>query len=419
MTGTALLHDAQHRATAHARVVLGHQAHQGTHHQAEDDGPEHVHAGDLRRNSVAHELHRLRKHPLDQWITAYGHQQHGTPVAVVQRVHHAIGILLDAHEQGAHDAEQDTETGDDHRQQDRSHASEVVGADHFAAQHHRCQHRSHVAAEEIGAHTGHITHVIAHVIGDGRRVACIILGDTGFHLSHEIRSHVGRFGVDATTHTGEQRDGFCTEAESCQDFQALHHLVTVGVAIGHVHAEEYDEERAETDHGQASNTEAHHGASVEAHLEALCQAGACRLGGTHVRFGSDAHADPTSEGAEEGPDQEGDGDDPVGMCCHGRELSAPSQQHGGDGGEYAQHLPFGFQEGTGATGDIASKLLHVGVASILFVHPHGLADHHHQTHHAHQGDVVHQFTSHRVFSCCVCSCPSARSVPVGRKRARK
>jgi hypothetical protein len=48
--------------------------------------------------------------------------------------------------------------------------------------------------------------------------------DAGFHLAHKVGAHVGGLGVDATTHTGEERDALGTEAEAREHFEALHHL---------------------------------------------------------------------------------------------------------------------------------------------------------------------------------------------------
>jgi hypothetical protein len=101
-------------------------------------------------------------------------------------------------------------------------------AHHFAAEHHGGQHGGHVAAEEVGAHAGHIAHVVAHVVGDGGGVARVILGDAGFHLAHEIGAHIGGLGVDATAHTGEERDALSTEGEAREHLEALHHLFAVG-----------------------------------------------------------------------------------------------------------------------------------------------------------------------------------------------
>src|SRR5690606_10791252 len=176
MAGAALLHNAVHGPAAHAGVVLGNGAHQEAHYLAQDDGQEHVHAGKRHGHAVAHELHGLGHHPLHEGIGHDGGEDHGAPVADVQGLHHAVGLLVHAHEEGAHDAEEHAEARDHHGEQDGGHATEVVLAHHLAAQHHSGQHSGHVAAEEVGAHAGHVAHVVAHVVGDGGGVAGIILG---------------------------------------------------------------------------------------------------------------------------------------------------------------------------------------------------------------------------------------------------
>ena len=66
---------------------------------------------------------------------------------------------------------------------------------------------------KIGAHAGHVAHVVAHVVGNDGGVAGVVLGDAGLHLAHEVGAHVGRLGEDAAAHAGEQGHGGSAHAE--------------------------------------------------------------------------------------------------------------------------------------------------------------------------------------------------------------
>ena len=65
---------------------------------------------------------------------------------------------------------------------------------------------SDIALEDVGPHPGHVTHIVADVVGDGGRIARVVLRDTGFHLANQIGAYVGGLGVDPTTHTCEEGD---------------------------------------------------------------------------------------------------------------------------------------------------------------------------------------------------------------------
>ena len=84
------------------------------------------------------------------------------------------------------------------------------------SQNQRSHDRADIRLEEIGPHAGHIADVVADVVGDRRRVARIVFRDAGFDLTHQVRPDIGRLGVDASTHTGKERDRARSEREARQ-----------------------------------------------------------------------------------------------------------------------------------------------------------------------------------------------------------
>jgi hypothetical protein len=82
------------------------------------------------------------------------------------------------------------------------------------------QHGGHggdrIGLEQVGGHTGTVTHVVAHVVGDGGRVAGIVFGNPGFDLAHQVGAHVGTLGEDTTAQTGKDGNQAAAETEGNQ-----------------------------------------------------------------------------------------------------------------------------------------------------------------------------------------------------------
>ena len=83
-------------------------------------------------------------------------------------------------------------------------------------EHHGRDHRHRIGLEQVGRHAGAVADVVADVVGDGRRVARIVLGNAGFDLADEVGADVGALGEDAAAETGEDRDQRGAEAERDQ-----------------------------------------------------------------------------------------------------------------------------------------------------------------------------------------------------------
>ena len=73
-----------------------------------------------------------------------------------------------------------------------------------------------VGLEDVGGHAGAVADVVAHEVGDDRRVARVVFGDAGLDLAHQVGADVGRLGVDAAAHPHEQGQQRAAEAEAEQ-----------------------------------------------------------------------------------------------------------------------------------------------------------------------------------------------------------
>ncbi len=101
-----------------------------------------------------------------------------------------------------------------------AHFARVVGIDRLEggdAEDDRGDQRDLVALEQVGGHAGAVADVVAHVVGDGGRVAGVVLGDARLDLADEVGADVGRLGEDAAADPQEQGEQRAAEAEADED----------------------------------------------------------------------------------------------------------------------------------------------------------------------------------------------------------
>lgn len=74
-----------------------------------------------------------------------------------------------------------------------------------------------VGLEEVGCHSRAVADVVAHVVGDGRGIARVVLRNALLDLADQVGADVGGLGEDAASDTHEHRDQRGPEAEALQD----------------------------------------------------------------------------------------------------------------------------------------------------------------------------------------------------------
>jgi hypothetical protein len=239
------------------------------------------------------------------------------------------------------------------------------GGDHGAA----------VGLEDVRPHAGDVAHVVAHVVGDHARVARVVLRDAGFHLTHQIGTHVRTLGIDAAADPGEEGDHGGAHAEP------------VNVVSGFRIAAEDVVQGAEPQQAHGRHREAHDGAAEEGHGE--CGSGTvlmCCRGGAHVGLGGGVHADPAGNGRGQGTDEEGDGRGPA-----QRQPQHDDQHHGDDG----QVAVLGAHEDHGTAVNGVGDLLDLVIAFVVALHQTENDEGHNQAHDTeyrrYQGCVYHWY----------------------------
>ena len=118
-------------------------------------------------------------------------------LVLVGRPHREHADDRGEHADGAGGQREDEPEAHSWRREDRWKAGD--------AEDDRRDERDLVRLEQVGGHAGAVADVVADVVGDGRRVAGVVLGDAGLDLADEVGADVGRLGEDAAADPQEQR----------------------------------------------------------------------------------------------------------------------------------------------------------------------------------------------------------------------
>ena len=112
-----------------------------------------------------------------------------------------VGVADGLNQQGADDGGHDAGCGKQQREQDAGFLIEYKPKGQGGNQ------GTYIRLKQVSAHSGHITYVIPHVIGNDGRVAGIVLGDACLYLTYQVGAHISGLGIDTSAHTGKQGDG--------------------------------------------------------------------------------------------------------------------------------------------------------------------------------------------------------------------
>ena len=165
-------------------------------------------------------------------------------------------------------------------------------------------------SKQVTAHTGDVSHVVTDVIGNGGRVARIVLWDAVHDLSNEIGTHIGGLGVDSSTDATKHGNHGTSQTVSRDGLGQVDPLV--GARVVQSEDQQGDVEHQQT-HG--AEGESHDGTRAKGRVEAGRPAGLLRRdGGAYVAVDGHFHAQVATRHGSKGSEQEGDGR--KGTSCH-------------------------------------------------------------------------------------------------------
>ena len=230
-------------------------------------------------------------------VEARERQHAGRDQPLVESAHDRL-TRAELDEEGAEDRGDDADAADGERQghhlrQDRRAPEED------RSQHHRRDRGHGVGLEQVRRHARAVADIVADVVGDGRRVAWIVLGDARFHLADQITADVRTLGEDAAAEAGEDRDQRRAEAER-------HERVDDDAVIGlqPVEMSEVDEVERHAEQREARDQKAGDRACLESQLKTASKRLSCSLCRADVCAHRDVHADEAGRTGEHRTDQE-------------------------------------------------------------------------------------------------------------------
>ena len=297
VAGDGGLGDRDDRALARAGIIFGDDDDEARDHKAEDAADEEVRTGD----SLAGD--RADRAPTDNIGRRNGEAEDrknaGGDEALVKGAHdRAVGAELD--EKGADDRGHDAGGADRERVgHGRDEGRRAFEEDR--RKHHGRDDRHYIGLEQIGGHSGAVADIVAYIVGDGRGIARVVLGNASLDLADEVGADVGALGEDAAAETGEDRDQRCAEAERDQRV----HCRAVGDRVAENARQHYEIDR-HPEKREAGDEQAGHRAGAESDVEAARERFCRRLRGAHVGAHRDVHADEAGGAGEDGSDGEAD-----------------------------------------------------------------------------------------------------------------
>ena len=235
------------------------------------------------------------------------------------------------------------ESSDERRSEDslELHTLDSRSGKSRSTQRHGGQDRTGIRLVEVGTHTGHVTYVVAYVVGDSSGVAGIVLGDIVLGLTDQVGTNVRSLGVDTTAYAGKEGLGGRTHTKGKHgggdDNQFLRLISLVGNSVHPLQQActiEDEEPSGDIQQGQAYHGETHHGTRTKSDLQAGIQRLTRCVSRTSRCIGGGLHAEETRQAGEETTREECEPYDTV--------LQMEIRHHGKDYSQYDEDDRYDF-----------------------------------------------------------------------------
>ena len=195
-----------------------------------------------------------------------------------------------AHKEDADEREEDTDSGNNHGGDDSPQLHVASRSKGRGAQSCRRKNGTAIALIKVSAHTGNVAHVVAYVVGNGGRVARVVLWDVGFNFSNNVGAYIGCFRIDTASNAGEEGLGGSSHTEG-------EHRGSDGDERNVVRAvdkRKSDEPEGNVQQSEAHNDQPHYRAGAESNTQTAVQTLARSIGGSGGSIGSGLHTEEAS-----------------------------------------------------------------------------------------------------------------------------
>ena len=209
VAGDRGLGDRLHRTVVGAGVILGDDDDQSGDHQPDRPAIKQRLAGEGHVSDLHGGVHADQ--PGGQRVEQDERENAGREHALIERAHDRLA-RAQPYEIGADDRGDHARRADGERVDHHLHDA-VAAGEIDRGEHHGGDDGHDIGLEQIGGHAGAVADIVANVVGDGRRVARVILGDAGLDLADQVAADIGALGEDAAAETGEDGDERGAKAE--------------------------------------------------------------------------------------------------------------------------------------------------------------------------------------------------------------
>ena len=218
-----------------------------------------------------------------------------------------------------------------------------------------------IAFVEVGTHTCHVAHIVAHVIGYRGRIAGIVFGDVGFYLAHKVGTHIGSLGIDTAAHTCKEGLGRGTHTKGEHgggDGDQRCGLIAIeGI--------EDKEPQSNIQQTETYHYQAHHSTTAKGYLQSFVQSPAGCIGCSCRCVGSCLHAKEACQSGEQATGEEGKGHPGV---LHLQHVCHEGKENGQHCKNDAHHLVLLFQISHRTFSHVRRNLCHAHCALFLLHH---------------------------------------------------
>ncbi len=258
--------------------------------------------------------------------------------------------IAELDEIGAGDGGQDREAADGQGIEHRARQAFLAGEED-RGQNHRRDDGDGVGLEEIGRHAGAVADIVADIVGDGRRIARIVLGNARLDLADEVGADVGALGEDAAAETREDRDERGAEAQADERVDDRAVGGRVARAPGEDRVIDRDAEQREPRDEQTRDR-----ARLESDVQTFGERLRGGLSGADIGAHRNVHADVAGRAREHRAEHETEGDP---------KAEKEGQQHRDARADDGDGPVLAIEIGLRALGDRARDLLHFRGACVL------------------------------------------------------